>query len=320
MRGLVFEDNRLHYTEALEEPVPDQEEVLVHVLLAGICATDLEICKGYMGFQGILGHEFVGRVEAPKDPDWHGARVVGGINCACGTCEICRQGRERHCPNRSVVGISKRSGAFAERISLPRKNLVRLSDKILDEDAVYAEPLAAVLRMAEQAAMGGADRTAILGDGRLGLLAAGAGAALGWKVSLVGKHDGKMNRIQGVDARFKPGEAGGASFDTVVDCTGSPDGLDEALRLLRPQGKLFMKTTVAAERELDLNRIVIDEITVIGSRCGSMEGAVEFLARGAFKPSVLTSARFPLSKGVEAFEAARDPGQVKVILEVAGGP
>ncbi|MHC4941821.1 MAG: MDR/zinc-dependent alcohol dehydrogenase-like family protein [Planctomycetota bacterium] len=320
MRGLVFEGGKLRYAEDLSDPVPAEGEALIQVQLAGICATDLEICKGYMNFEGVLGHEFLGRVEAPGDPAWHGTRVVGGINCACGKCDSCLQGLERHCPHRSVLGILNKSGAFAERITLPWKNLVPVPDKVLDEDVVYAEPLAAVLRMAEQFPMDPEERIAVLGDGRLGLLAAGAGVELGWKVSLVGKHDEKMNRIPGVESCFKPGEAAAASFDMAVDCTGSPDGMDEALRLLKPQGKLFLKTTVAGDRPLDLNRLVIDEITMIGSRCGPMDRAVEFLAQGRFKPSVLTSARFPLSKGVEAFEAAGESAQIKVLLDVAGSP
>jgi len=318
MKGLLFQQGRLRLARDLPEPSPPADEVVVHVRLAGVCATDLEIAKGYMGFEGVLGHEFVGTVEAPERGALHGSRVVGGINCPCGVCERCREGMPFHCPARTVLGILGRQGAFAERIALPAANLVRVPDGVPDEEAVFAEPLAAVLRMEEQNPFAPRDRVAVVGDGRLGLLAAGVGLVKGWRLALVGKHPERLDLLPGRPPFFPPGGAPASSFDIAVDCSGSPGGFAEALRLLKPQGRLVLKTTVALREGADLNRIVIDEIRVIGSRCGPMDQAVAFLAEGRFKPSVLTTARFPLSKGLDAFSAAQNPGQIKVLLDTAG--
>lgn len=319
MRGLLYQKGRLALVDDLPEPEPAEGEAVIRVILAGICATDLEISKGYMQFEGVLGHEFVGYVESPIDSEWTGTRVIGNINCGCGECAFCRDGLDRHCPNRTVMGILDRQGCFAEKITLPLNNLVKVPDGISDEEAVYSEPLAAVLRMADQDAVRPGDKVAVLGDGRMGLLCIGVGGVLGWDVTLVGKHPERAAIFGENLAILEPGRAPRASFDAAVDCTGSPSGMVEAMRLLKPQGRLVLKTTLADRGPLDLNRLVINEINLIGSRCGSLDKAVEFLSRGGFSPSVLTSARIPLSRGVEAFETAKSPETVKVLLEISEG-
>jgi len=247
--------------------------------------------------------------------------VVAGINCACGSCALCKKGLERHCSHRSVVGIQGRDGAFAELLALPRHNLISLPDTISNADAVYAEPLAAVLRVADQVPIGSDTRIAVVGDGRMGLLFAGVGGALGWNLVLVGKHPSKLLKT-GIDAAFvSPGEAPQGSFDLAIDCCGSGSGLEEALRLLRPEGKLVLKTTTTQPGSCDFNALVINEISLIGSRCGSLEQAIQFLEGGGFRPSSLTTAQFSLSQGREAFRVAREKGQVKVLLQIDGsGP
>jgi threonine dehydrogenase-like Zn-dependent dehydrogenase len=216
-----------------------------------------------------------------------------------------------------VLGILGRAGAFAERTALPLVNLVKVPAGIPDEDAVYAEPLAAVLRIREQVEIVQGARVAILGDGRLGLLAACVGIVLGWDVSLVGRHPDKMREAASRAQRFITGEAQGGSFDIAVDCTGSCDGLQEALRLLKPRGKLVLKTTVAESAPMNLNAVVINEVEIIGSRCGNMYDAVRFLEQTRFRPSILTTATYPLSRGEEAFRAAEAPENIKVLLDAA---
>lgn len=317
MLGLIFKNKAVHLDRTLPEPTPGEGEVRIRMALAGICATDIEISKGYMDYEGILGHEFIGIVDAPHLPDWNGVRVVGGINCPCGACDLCLRGLERHCSSRSVLGILGRDGAFAEHLVLPLNNLAKIPDSLTDEMAVFTEPVAAVLRIPEQTQITNKERVVILGDGRLGLLAAGVGIALGWKVSLVGKHPEKMRIVQGAVTRYAPEEADQGTFDVAIDCTGSPLGIKEACRLLRPEGRLVMKTTIANPGSVDLTPMVINEITLVGSRCGDMKSAVKFLEQGLFDPSVLISARYPLSRGVEAFDEAKKPGSIKVLLEGA---
>ncbi|MBU0754421.1 MAG: alcohol dehydrogenase catalytic domain-containing protein [Planctomycetes bacterium] len=307
MRGLIFRNGSLSISNDLPEPIPEGNEVVVRVNLAGICATDLEISKGYLGFEGVLGHEFVGVVDSPDDPIWHRSRVVGEINCACGSCPVCLDGHPRHCPRRTVLGISGRPGAFADKIKLPRNNLIKVPDSVSDEDAVYAEPLAAVLRIVEQKRLNPEDEIIVIGDGRLGLLMVGVGRSLGWRVSLLGKHPDRAQSILGLEHAMTPGEGKPASYDVAVDCTGASSGIAEAFRLLKPLGRLILKTTVADWKEVDLNPAVINEISILGSRCGPLTEAVQFLRGDGFRPSVLTSAHFPLSRGLEAFEKAGDP-------------
>lgn len=318
MIGLVIENGKVGVEHHLPEPVPSRGEVVIRVRLAGICATDLELAAGYMDFTGIPGHEFVGEVVAPAGSTWIGRRVVGGINCGCGRCDDCLKGKERHCADRTVLGILGRPGAMAEKTCLPERNLVAVPEGVTDEAAVFAEPLAAVLRMGEQTAIERGDRVAVLGDGRLGLLAASVGEALGWDLSLVGKHPGRMERFfPGLD-RCLPGEARAASFDVVIDCTGNPAGVAEGLRLLRPMGRLILKTTTAQGGRVNLTPLVVNEIQAIGSRCGDLSSSIRLLSAGKIDPSRFISKRYPLEKGVEAFRAAREGGVLKVLVEMPG--
>ncbi|MFN7143023.1 MAG: MDR/zinc-dependent alcohol dehydrogenase-like family protein [Myxococcota bacterium] len=276
-------------------------EARVRVRVAGVCATDLEIVKGYMGFAGTLGHEWVGEVEDAPDPAWVGKRVVGDINCPCGACATCAAGRPTHCPNRTVLGIVNRDGAFAERLSLPVANLHVVPDGVPDEAAVFVEPLAAACEILEQVHVRPSQRVVVLGTGRLGQLCARVLALTGAEVAAVGRNARTLGllpaEVRGVALSDAAGLAGA---DIVVDCTGSADGLGLATSLLRPRGTLVLKTTVHDVARVEPNRWVIDEVTVVGSRCGPFEPALRLLASGRVDPRPLVDARFPLERGVEA--------------------
>lgn len=291
-------------------------EARVRVRLAGVCATDLELVRGYMGFAGTLGHEWVGEVEASPDPAWIGRRVVGDINCPCGVCATCASGRPTHCPSRSVLGIVNRDGAFAEQLSLPVGNLHAVPDGVPDEAAVFVEPLAAACAILEQVAVRPSMRVVVLGTGRLGQLCARVLALTGADVCAVGRNPGTLALLpRGVRAVAPADAAAEAGADVVVDCTGSPDGLALATSLVRPRGTLVLKTTVHDVGRIDPNRWVIDEITVVGSRCGPFEPALRLLASGAVDPRHLITARFPLRDGVAAMARAAEPGALKVLIE-----
>jgi len=289
-------------------------EARVRVRLAGVCATDLELVKGYMGFEGTLGHEWVGEVEDAPDPSWVGRRVVGDINCPCGSCVMCQSGRPTHCSSRTVLGIVNRDGAFATHLSLPVTNLHPVPAAVSDDAAVFVEPLAAACQIAEQVHVRPSDRVLVLGTGRLGQLCARVLALTGGDVAAVGRNPRTLALlpagIRAVPLADAPREAGA---DVVVDCTGNPDGLALATSLLRPRGTLVLKTTVHDVGRIEPNRWVIDELTVVGSRCGPFAPALRLLASGLVDPSPLLTARLPLSRGVEALERATR--EVKVVLE-----
>ncbi|RJQ42271.1 MAG: alcohol dehydrogenase [Gaiellales bacterium] len=314
MKALVLKKDGLRFEAGYPAPEPADGEALVRVRLAGICATDLELARGYMGFTGVPGHEFVGVVESGGE-GLDGRRVVGEINCACGSCEYCGAGLGRHCPERSVLGIMGRDGAFAEYLALPRENLRTLPDGISDTEAVFLEPLAAACEILEQLDIGAEDSVLILGDGRLGLLVAQVLALRTTSLLAIGRHPGKLALLarRGIaTATVAPARE---RFDVVVDCTGAADGLEKAMALVRPRGAIVLKTTVAGDRRLDLNRLVIDEVTLIGSRCGPFEPAMEALARGMVDTETLVSMIYPLEEGAEAFDHAREPGALKVLLK-----
>lgn len=294
-------------------PEPSGEaEARIRLRLGGICATDLELCKGYMGFQGVLGHEFVGVVEAAPAPEWVGRRVVGEVNCPCGTCDTCRAGRPTHCPHRTVLGISGRDGAFSERFALPVENLHPIPDAVPDGVAVFAEPLAAALQILEQVHVRPTDLAVVLGAGRLGQLCARVLALTGARVHAVDRNADRLALLPSEVVRGPP--AGRA--DLTVDCTGTPDGVSLAASLTRPRGTVILKTTVHEVAPVPTAPWVIDEITVVGSRCGPFAPALRLLASGAVDPRPLISARRPLGEGVEALEMAADPANVKVLLTV----
>jgi threonine dehydrogenase-like Zn-dependent dehydrogenase len=295
-------------------PSPAKGESLVRVRMAGICGTDLEMARGYMGFSGVPGHEFVGEVVSTKSSALAGKRVVGEINAACGDCEFCRADLGRHCSKRSVLGILGRDGAFAEYLSLPDRNLIPVPDTIADDTAVFTEPLAAAFEIFEQTSIGPVERVAILGDGRLGVMVALAMKARGLNPVLGGHHDDKLQRIAGFGITAEQENGLEPGFDVVVDCTGSAGGLARALALVRPRGKLILKTTVGGSNGINLAPLVINEIEVIGSRCGRFQPALDALGAGLIDPRALISGVFPLKDGLAALARAAEPSTFKVLL------
>jgi alcohol dehydrogenase len=293
-------------------------EAVVRVTLSGICNTDLEIARGYAGFRGTIGHEFVGTVEdAGGGPIAPGERVVGEINAGCGACARCERGDPRHCAKRTVLGIVGRDGAHAELLRLPARNLLRVPDAVLDEQAVFCEPLAAACGVLERCPIDPGARVAIIGDGKLGLLCAMVLDADGVAPILVGKHASKLAiaRIRGIETV----DAGRAAerfraFDVVVEASGAASGFALALDLLRPQGTLVLKSTFHGATPVDAARVVVDEIRIVGSRCGRFAPALALLERGAVDVDALVTDVLPLHRGVEAMERAGAPGVMKVLL------
>jgi len=315
MRALVL-DGKLALRN-IDKPIPKPDEALIRVTLAGICGTDTEILKGYSAFRGVLGHEFVGQVVECADSAWLGERVVGEINIACGECSWCSRGLGRHCPHRTVMGIVNRAGCFAEYVALPVRNLHRVPAPIPDEAAVFVEPLAAAAEILEQRHLEPGTKVAVLGDGRLGLLAAQVLKSAGAQVILVGKHGWKLDlaRPWGVRVTIdSKSELPSASVPVVVEATGSPRGLEEAFRLVEPRGTVVMKSTYHAAASFDASKLVVDEITLLGSRCGNFSAALELLQRGRISVQPLLSKMFPLEQGLEAFEYVERTACLKVCL------
>ncbi len=319
MRALTFDGSRAEVRE-VPDPEPAEGEALVRVALAGICNTDLEIVRGYMGFRGVLGHELLGVVESAPDPALVGARVTAEINVSCGACEACSRRAPdapdgRHCPTRTVMGILGRDGCFADMLALPVRNLHRVPDGVPDEAAVFTEPLAAALSILEQVTVATHDRVLVLGDGKLGLLCASALASASARVTLAGRHADKMERVSGSGVRTVLADAlAPGLFDIVVEATGSPAGLGLALERVRARGTLVLKSTFHGPTELPTAKIVIDEIRLVGSRCGLFPPALDALAARRIDPAQLISHTFSLSDGVDALEKAKAPGVLKVIL------
>ena len=315
MRALVC-DHGLRYDPAYPEPALPPGEALVRVRLAGICNTDLELVRGYMGFQGVLGHEFVGEVVQSPDPAWLGKRVVGDINAACYACETCRAGRHTHCPHRTTLGIFRRDGAFADFLRLPIPNLYSVPDLVTDEQAVFVEPLAAACQILEQVAIRPTDRVVVLGDGKLGLLVSAVLRMTGADLRLVGRHPDKLAiaATWGVAAQHGADDLPSGWADVAVECTGSPTGFALARKLLRPRGTLVLKSTYHADLAVDMSALVVEEITLVGSRCGPFAPALRLLESGLVDPAPLISARYAVSDGEAAFARAVEPGVLKVLL------
>jgi threonine dehydrogenase-like Zn-dependent dehydrogenase len=315
MRAIVL-DGGVHLRADYPDPVTRSGEVLVRVLRAGICETDLQLMRGYMGFRGVLGHEFVGVAESGP---FAGRRVVGEINCACRQCDLCRRGLPTHCTSRTVLGILRHDGAFADVIAVPQENLHVVPDEMPTDVAVFTEPVAAAFQIPAQMAIERTDRVVVLGDGRLGNLCAQVLAGLSDHVLVIGKHPEKLELVDalGIDTALITDVDPSRNADVVVDCTGSDTGLPTALTLVRPRGTIVLKTTVAGEQTLAWAPFVIDEITVIGSRCGPFDKALEALAAGLVNVAPLISHRFDLSDGVKALELARTAPVLKVLLDVS---
>lgn len=304
---------RLNRDHPVPEPRPGWARIRVRQ--AGICRTDLEITQGYMGFTGVLGHEFVGEVEACEDAKWLGRSVVGEINAACGECDWCLDGLGRHCPNRSVLGIQGLDGCFAEYCLLPIKNLHVVPDVLPDEAAVFTEPLAAAYEILDQVEITGFERCAVLGDGKLGILCAWVLSTVTSDVTLVGHHEEKLARAGWRHLRtLRTWDAREAQADLVVDATGRGAGLSAAMHICRPRGTLVMKSTVAKQGELNLAPIVINELTVVGSRCGRFEAALSGLLTERYPVERLIDGRYPLADAENAFEHARRPGVLKILV------
>jgi threonine dehydrogenase-like Zn-dependent dehydrogenase len=315
MLALRVNKNRIAVRD-IEKPSP-AGEALVRVVLSGICNTDLEIARGYAGFKGTIGHEFVGVVEQSLVSGLAGQRVVGEINAGCGKCALCLAGDPRHCPTRTVLGIVGRDGAHAEFLKLPTENLLRVPDKISDEHAVFTEPLAAACGIVERTSIQSSDRIAVIGDGKLGLLCAQVVALKGAETLLVGKHRSKLRIAErrGIEtATPKQAAKRSRQFDVVIEASGSPSGFGLALDLLRPKGRLVLKSTFNATTDVDAARIVVDEISIIGSRCGRFQPAIELLKKNAVDIESLISEEFPLAEGVRAMDRAGSKGIMKVLL------
>mmetsp|Transcript_24987 Transcript_24987/g.77150 ORF Transcript_24987/g.77150 Transcript_24987/m.77150 type:complete len:323 (+) Transcript_24987:40-1008(+) len=320
MKAFVCGSRRV---EEVAKPVPKDGEALVRVLIAGVCNTDLELMKGYMGFEGVLGHEFVGLCEEGS-PEFVGRRVVGEINVACAQCHVCqRVGGVRarnHCPERTVLGILNKDGTYAEYLTLPLRNLRLVPENVSTENAAFAEPLAAACRVVEQALVQPGDAVAVVGDGKLGLLVANVLAATYGDVTLFGRHPAKMDLVayERVEPRLADDAlpASAAAFDVVVDATGSPAGLDLARQLTRPLGTLVLKSTCAAGSSFNTAPFVIDELSVVGSRCGPFEPALRLLAAG-LDLTPLIDATFALADAAKALDRAVQKGALKVQIRVS---
>ncbi len=320
MRAILLRGGRPLLVER-PTPRPAPGEALVRVAIAGICGTDLEIARGYFGFDGVPGHEFVGTVaSAPGARRWVGRRVVGEINVACDSCEVCRSGLHGHCPRRTVLGIAGRDGAFAEALVLPLRNLHEVPERVPDEAAVFVEPLAAAHRILDQVAPAPGSRALVLGDGRLGQLAAAVLARAGIPPVVCGRHPEKLRRLErlGLRATVSPGDLA-REYDLVVEATGSPEGLRTALSLVVPLGTVVLKSTYHGGAAIDLTPIVVDEVRIVGSRCGELGPALDHLASEPSLTEGLVTARFALEDAAAAFARAAAPDAIKVLLDVGGG-
>lgn len=321
MRALVF-NNKLELKQDFEKPTPKENEALIKVKLVGICNTDYEITKGYMGYNGILGHEFVGVVEEinGEDKSLLGKRVVGEINLGCKNCDYCAKGFERHCPNRQTLGILNKDGCFADYVTLPLSNLLEVSEKINDETAVFVEPLAAALEILEQLHIKPYEKVCVLGDGKLGLITALALNASNVDVTLVGKHQNKLDiaKEQNVKTMLLENlkQENNKSFDVVVEATGRVSGFETSLNLVKPRSVLVLKSTIATGKELNLAPIVIDEITVLGSRCGQFAPALRLMEKNVIDFSKLVSAKLSFDDAILGFEKNKEKNTIKILLEM----
>ncbi|RUR83331.1 alcohol dehydrogenase [Chlorogloeopsis fritschii PCC 6912] len=316
MKGLWLENKQLQLLSDIPIPEPPPGEALVRVLCAGICNTDLELTRGYYPFTGILGHEFVGIVEQGPE-NLVNQRVVGEINAVCGQCRFCRSGNSTHCENRTVLGIVNRHGAFADYLCLPVENLHIVPDRIPTEVATFTEPVAAALEIQQQLTLQPNHRVLVVGDGKLGQLVAQTVALSGCELLVVGRHPEKLANLEarGIKTGFADAVTDKA-FDVSVECTGDAQGFAIARRALRPRGTLVLKSTYAGNLSLDASSLVVDEITLIGSRCGPFPLALEVLAQGKVDVQPLIHARYSLSEGLAAFAHAQTKGVLKVLLEM----
>ncbi len=317
MQAIWLEENRLSVRSQLEIPEPPPGEALVRVRLAGICATDLELVRGYYPFRGVPGHEFVGEiVRADQAPERVGQRVVGEINAVCRQCETCRRGDYSHCEQRTTLGIVNRDGAFAEYLILPLENLIEVPDEVTDEQAVFTEPLAAALEIRQQIAIRPTERVLVVGAGRLGQLIAQTLALCCGDLRVLARYDSQKALLEGQGIAWVAEEdVPERRMDIVIEVTGSAAGFAVARRAVRPRGTVILKSTYKGSLQIDFSAIVVDEITLVGSRCGPFQPALALLRSGQVDPLPMIQARYLLRQGPEAFDHAARPGVFKVLLE-----
>ncbi|KPL06543.1 alcohol dehydrogenase [bacterium SM23_57] len=317
MQALWLENQVPSLCDNLPIPKPVQGEALIHLHKAGVCSTDLELLKGYYPFTGIPGHEFVGVVEeCPGDPSWVGKRVVGEINVNCGVCAACRRGHPSHCERRVVLGIKGMDGVFAEYFVLPVKNLHLVPDSVSDDAAVFTEPLAAALEILEQVHIQPSNKVVVIGAGRLGQLVAQVLRLTGCELHVVARYPNQkeileLHQIPAIDEH----DLGEGKFEIAIEATGSPEGLKLAQRIVRPRGMVILKSTYTGKIQINISSIVVNEITLMGSRCGPFKPALDLLRGELVDPIPLISARYSFAKGLDALEHAGKSGVIKVILE-----
>lgn len=314
MRAVILKERRIS-VEDVPMPLIEKGEALIKVIKAGICNTDLEMIKGYMDFEGILGHEFVGCVVDASVKDWIGKRIAGEINISCHKCEMCRAGYPKHCSSRKVLGIQEKEGVFAEFMTLPLSNLHVLPSEISDLEGVFVEPLAAALEILEEIVIKKEDEVLVLGDGKLGLLISQVVRTQTPNVFCVGHHPRKLVLLQknGIRTFLKKSDLN-RKFDIIVEATGSPKGITEALDWIKPRGRIVVKSTFHGEAEINISRMVIDEIRLIGSRCGPFKSALEFLKDKIIDVRNLVDGDYPLEEAQNAFEMAKNPDTIKILL------
>lgn len=313
----IWLDTQPRLRKDLPAPSPAAGEALVRVRLAGVCSTDLALLNGYYPFRGVLGHEFIGEIAtAPTAPERVGERVVGSINISCGHCRECRACRPSHCLNREALGIKARDGAFAEYLCLPLENLHPVPDAVADRAAVFTEPLAAALEIPEMTAIKPSDRVLLVGAGRLGQLIARVLALTGADLDVVARHAHQRQRLQGIGSRcLAEDEVADASYDLVVEASGAPSGFALARRALRPRGTLCLKSTYRDEVTVALSSLVVDEIRIIGSRCGPFPAALRLLQQQHVDPTPLIDCIEPLANGVVALQRAAEPSVLKALID-----
>ncbi len=317
MRGLWLENLNLSFINNLPTPVPKEDEGLIQVRLAGVCSTDLELVRGYYPFTGVPGHEFVGDVvSSPSDPSWVGKRVVGEINIACGVCAMCQSGLTRHCERRRTLGIHDWNGVFAEYMVLPLTNLHAVPGNISDQAAVFTEPLAAAYEIVEQTHLGREDSVLVIGAGRLGQLVAQVLQPTGCKLDVLVRQSKPLQllarrNIHTISEHLLVDK----KYDVVVEATGSPDGYTLAMKSIRPRGRVILKSTYKGDIQVNFSGVVVNEVTLIGSRCGPFEPALNSLATGQVDPLPMIDVVYPLDQGLAAFEQAALPGVLKVLIQ-----
>lgn len=313
MKALYFDGTKMVFDKSY--PTPESNESLVKVNLAGICGTDLEIMRGYMKYRGVLGHEFVGTVVQSENKELIGKRVVGEINAGCKKCDSCLKGMERHCPNRTVLGILNRDGAFAEFLTLPNDNLHVIPDSITDSQAVFVEPLAAAFEILEQIQLKSSWKVAVVGDGRLAQLILQVLKLNCPNVTCFAHHEEKLKSAKRLGIKIKVEADDKTSFDLVVEATGSNSGFSDSMSIVKPRGTIILKSTIASRENLDLTPAVVNEVTLVGSRCGLFKPAIDALATNIISVNDMIDSTFSLEDFSKAIEHARKPDTLKVFLK-----